>query len=56
MMWKRIHEQVHTSQRTSRGKEKQTNTKLVADIIALAETLPPKNAPPSVIPVIERVV
>ena len=66
-VWKRIHERgwkVHTSQRTSRGKEKQTNTRLVADIIVLAETIPPEKrssiilvtGDASVIPAIERVV
>ena len=66
-VWKRIHEQgwkVHTTQRTSRGKEKQTTTTLVVDIVALAETIPPEQrssiilvtGDASVVPAIERVV
>ena len=66
-VWKRIREQgwkVHTTQRTSRGKEKQATTTLVVDIVALAETIPPEQrssiilvtGDASVIPAIERVV
>ena len=66
-VWKRIHEQgwnVHTTQRTSRGKEKQTTTTLVADIVALAETTVPERrssiilvtGDASIIPAIEKIV
>ena len=66
-VWKQIHEQgwkVHTTQRTSRGKEKQVSTTFIVDVVALAEKTPPEQrssiilvtGDASVIPAIEKIV